>query len=76
MVKINVVNMLDESLLLDVEIPVYSFRAICTSELCCLDKAKVIRSTTGPGVIKNVSKTKTWCPDCEEALFWEKTRVR
>lgn len=74
--RLNITDVLEEGPFLDVERPFYNFRAVCTSDECRTDKKKVIKSLTGPGVVKEVKKTVNWCPDCGDALFWEKTRAK
>jgi len=76
MKRLDITGVLEEGPALDIERPWYSFKAICTSNQCRSDKSKVVRTSTGPGVIKNVPKTSNQCPDCEDFLFWEKTRTR
>lgn len=74
--RIDITGTLEEGPFFEGERPFFQFRAICTSDNCRADKKKVIKTITGPGVVKEVKKTASWCPDCEEALFWEKTRVK
>lgn len=53
----------------DLEVKKYKFIAHCSGVSCNINKKGKASSI---GRIKNVPRTKTWCPDCDEALFWEK----
>lgn len=60
----------------DTPVPVYKFKALCTSDEC-RPKNRTGRGNTGKrqetGVVKLVSKSCDICPDCSEYLFWEKS---
>jgi hypothetical protein len=55
------------------EAPRYRYRAICTSNECRL-KFKSETNRTEVGIVKSVGKAIDWCPECGDALFWERIR--
>lgn len=64
----------DRDIMYDYPIKQYVFKAICTSESCISKVARTRYAVSYLGVVKpNLAKTAQWCPDCEHALFWEKT---
>lgn len=54
---------------------VFQVRAVCYSDDCYYSinpRPKRGGHRSDKGVLKTVSRTTSFCPDCEYALFWER----